>query len=362
MKVLVLSGCYPDNNGFVGLNYVHTRDIYYQENGIDVTVLNFAASTGYKKDNIEVITLTDYQSSTVQYDLLIIHAANLRQHFRFLKKYGDNFPKFLFFYHGHEVMRVNHDYAKPYSYKKKNIVKFLAQDIYDSFKIKVWRTYIPTVIPKSSFIFVSNWMLDTFVKNIKIPVDMFEGRYSITYNCVGKDFENLQFDEECEKEYDFITVRANLDGSKYAVDVVNRIAKNTPKAKFLLIGKGDFFYHFEKAPNITWINNTMNHSEIVNALNKSRFALMPTRTDAQGLMMCEMAAFGIPIITSDIPVCHEIFDGFSNASYISNDLESLSLDDFLAKKSKSIKDTRYYRDRTINNELEIINHIGIERM
>ena len=47
---------------------------------------------------------------------------------------------------------------------------------------------------------------------------------------------------------------------------------------------------------------------------------MPTRTDAQGLMMCEMAAFGIPLITSNIPVCHvpAILKYTRNVYYIGN--------------------------------------------
>ena len=81
---------------------------------------------------------------------------------------------------------------------------------------------------------------------------------------------------------------------------------------------------------------------------------MPTRTDAQGLMMCEMAAFGIPVITSDITVCHEVFDGFCNAYYISNDSVNASLADFLFKESKSIKDERFYKANTISFELEVI--------
>ena len=34
---------------------------------------------------------------------------------------------------------------------------------------------------------------------------------------------------------------------------------------------------------------------------------MPTRADAQGVMACEMATFGIPLITSNIDVCKEVF-------------------------------------------------------
>ena len=46
--------------------------------------------------------------------------------------------------------------------------------------------------------------------------------------------------------------------------------------------------------------------KMIAILNSAKCALMPTRTDAQGVMMCEMVAFGMPLITSDIPVCHEV--------------------------------------------------------
>ena len=39
---------------------------------------------------------------------------------------------------------------------------------------------------------------------------------------------------------------------------------------------------------------------------------MPTRLDAQGVMMCEMATFGIPVLTSDIDICQELSQVFKN--------------------------------------------------
>lgn len=100
----------------------------------------------------------------------------------------------------------------------------------------------------------------------------------------------------------------------------------------------------------------MNHNEIIELLQKSRFALMPTRTDAQGLMMCEMAAFGIPLITSNIPVCHEVFEDFSNAYFIDNETNE-SLDRFTPNMSVCRKHTRFYKDITVKNEVEIIEKI-----
>ena len=61
---------------------------------------------------------------------------------------------------------------------------------------------------------------------------------------------------------------------------------------------------------------------------------MPTRTDAQGLMMCEMASIGIPLITSDIPVCHESLGNFNNVAMINNENYNLNLEEILNSLEK----------------------------
>lgn len=357
MKILVLAEDYPNNQGSVSLMYIHTRNLYYVQHGLNVEVLSFRARESYTYEGISVITEAEYTKRKTEYGLLILHAANVKNHYRFLKKYGKLFKRFVFFYHGHEVLRINEAYSKPYPYVSRSRVKECLQDIYDSFKLCIWRNYLPKIKDKSHFVFVSKWMYDEFLKSTKIPEKVLEGKTSITYNCVGETFEKERYDDKNEKKYDFVTVRGNLDGSKYSVDIVNRLAFNTPNAKFLLVGKGKFFNHYEKAPNIEWRSQTMGHKEIAQALQSSRFALMPTRTDAQGLMMCEMAAFGIPVITSDIPVCHEVFDGFCNAFFIDNHDESASLEEFVQKTGECVKDDRFYKENTISKELCLIHRV-----
>ena len=114
MKLLVAVVDYPDNNGKVSLMYVHTRNVYYAKKGIDVTVLNFSTKKDYVFDGISVISLNTYESTVNSYDILLCHAANLRNHYRFLKKYEKKFKKIVFFYHGHEVLKINKVYSKPY--------------------------------------------------------------------------------------------------------------------------------------------------------------------------------------------------------------------------------------------------------
>lgn len=360
MKVLILATDYPDLNGNIPLFYIHTRAIYYLKKGIEVEVLNFRAKEDYIIDGVKVITLNSYkQEKQKKHDMLILHAANLRNHYRFLKKYGYSFKKHLFFFHGHEVLKINKDYSKPYTYMKKKVGIF--QDIYDNIKLTIWHFYFKNNIKKTYFIFVSNWMKEMFLKNTKIKESLIKDHSFITYNSVGKDFEENNYDINSEKEYDFITVRGNLDGSKYCIDIINKLAYQNPEQKFLVVGKGKYFSIFEKAPNIKWRNQTCGHSEIINLLNNSKCALMPTRTDAQGLMMCEMATFGIPLITSNISVCYEVFDSFKNVEFIDNN--NIENEDIIKKYNNILgkiddnKNTRYFLEINCNNEIEIIEKI-----
>lgn len=353
-KVLVCVQDYPNNNGGVKLMYVHTRNLQYVQNDIDVTVLSFSCDDEYTYEGIRVISYSQYLKDNGVYEIAIVHAANLRNHYRFLKKHGDEFSRFIFFFHGHEVLSINHDYSKPFDFIKKSALRNIAQDAYDKYKFSIWKRYYKKNISKSDYIFVSNWMKEKFFENLKLSEILFVDRLHITYNNVGLTFEKNRYDDSIEKKYDFITIRANLDDSKYSVDIVNRLALNTPAAKFLVVGKGELFNHINKAQNLSWMNKTLNHADIISVLNSAKYALMPTRTDAQGLMMCEMAAFGIPVITSDIPVCHEVFDGFENAFFIDNDNHDANLEEYLRKTTSCCKHSRYYLENTIRKELEVI--------
>lgn len=254
MKVLVLAADYPDNKGHVALMYIHSRNVYYSVHGIDVTVINFSVSEKYYIDGIKVIPLSDYDKSAETYPVLICHAANLRNHYRFLRKYGDRFPKFIFFFHGHEVLKVRETYSTPYSYMKtRGITDSFVQDFYDAYKLSVWRHYYTKVKDKSILIFVSGWMRDRFEHYVKLDVEMFD--HYIIPNNVGKIFEERSYAPDVPKKYDFITIRNNLDGSKYCIDIVNNLAKENPDITFCVVGKGTYFEHNEKADNITWLNS-----------------------------------------------------------------------------------------------------------
>lgn len=356
MKVLVLAENYPSDTSHE-MMYVHVRNQYYVENGINVNVINFRAKRSYKIDNIDVITLDDYEKKEKNYDVLISHASNVRHHYRFIRKYGNRFKKIIFFYHGHEILKLSEVYPKDYFWIKKSWLKVKARDIYDSFKFYVWRKELPKIIDKSELVFVSNWLYKRFLYYVHINPQILDGHVHIINNSVGKTFEEKSYDTKEKKEYDFITIRGSaLDKGKYGIDIVTELAKNNPKLKFLVVGKGEFYNHVEKPKNIDFINGYLKHDEMLSYLNKSKCALLPTKQDTQGVIACEMATYGIPTITSNIEVCREIFNNIDNVALVSNDGKT-KLDKVLDNLYKYVpykKNETYFAKNTISKEVDLI--------
>lgn len=363
MKILVLATNYPRPDGFVSLQYIHTRNKWYIEYGMDVSVVSFASETDYVLDGIKVFSLNTYRTRLVneKYDLLVSHAPNIRNHYKFLKRFGKNFPSYVFFFHGHEVLRASKIYPKDYGFvKKASLLSRLIREVYDTYKLMFWRNFFNANIKKSQFIFVSNWMYEMFLKFIKIDPNVISSKVEIVYNSIGEGFEVEKYQHEVEKKYDFITIRTSLDGSKYGIDIVNRIAKENPQYSFCVIGKGEYFEHFDKAENLVWFDTHLNHGDIIRFLNESRCALLPTRADAQGVMACEIATFGMPLITSDIDVCKEVFSEFKNVRFIDNDGEDIDIEsmfnDLLIEENIEVNE-KYYSKNTIKKEVEVFNEI-----
>lgn len=361
MKLLILTAFYPVPNGTHERMFVHVRDRYYAENGIDVTVLNFAADSDYTIDGIKVITLATYESESNSYDIAVCHSANVRNHYKFLKKYESRFKRLVFFFHGHEVLYLNKDYPKPYDYMNTaRLHRILMQNMYDRFKLSVWKKYYKKLAYKSEFVFVSKWVLEHFKKNIGMTEADLKNHCHVINNSIGAFFETADYDIDAPKEYDYISIRSNLDGSKYCIDIVTDLAEKYPEKKFLIIGKGKFFDYRKKPDNVELVANTVNHEEMRGYLDKSRCGILLTKQDTQGVMTCELAAYGIPVITSDIEVCHEFFENMENVALVPNDADKIDLDAVTAKLCSGLpykKNRTYFAENTISREVSLFNEM-----
>lgn len=363
MKVLVLAEQYSTNEK-ISQAFIHTRNCEYIKNNIDVDVISFATKEQYNLDGIEVFPLDKFSEKcdVEKYDIVISHAPNIRNHCKFINKNIKKINKIVFFFHGHEVLISKEIYPKPYDFvKKDNFVKETIRNVYDRVKLIYMSKFLNKVLEKSTYVFVSEWMYKQFNKNIKIREEKYKDKSHIIYNSMGNIFLEKNYDINQKKEYDFITIRNILDVSKYSIDLVIEIAKKNPKYKFLVIGKGEIFNYYKPPKNLKFELRNLKHTEIIEYLNKSKYALMPTRADAQGVMMCEMATFGIPVITSDISVCNDVLGDIENVRLISNNIENIDINDTINNlypaKSKCEK---FSYNNTIKREIKLLMRISKE--
>lgn len=346
MKVLVVAENYPNNEGGKSLMYIHARNKAYLHEGIDLDVLNFTTTKEYVYEGINV-----KPSNTINiedYGLFVLHAPNIKHHYPLLKKLIKKNKRVILIFHGHEIVRINRFY--PLLYKRESILyKKAIQGIYDSIKLLLWRK----IIKKNRqliFVFVSNSLLSDALVSLKLDSI---ANTRIINNGVAEAFINRKYDNKCEnKEFDYITIRSNIDSSVYCVDLLVKVANENTDKSFLLIGKGSYFDREKKPENIIWINKVMNHDSLCDYIDKCRCAFMPTRRDTQGVMACELATYGIPLITSNLPVCHEMLDEFGNVTYVdNNDITLGSLEDMNTNESEN---TKFYFENTVGKEIELI--------
>lgn len=362
MNILIISEDYPSDENRYAMSYIHSRNLIYKDH-FSIMVVNFKALKNYTYEGIKVITLQNFINEikdVISFDILISHAPNIKNHVKFIRKYKSNFNKIVFFIHGHEVLPFNKYYPKSYKYNNsiiKNGLRFF-YDIYKLFTLsKIFGELSKDKMVK--FIFVSSWMRVNFLKNINIDKNYIIDNSKIINNASNNIFiENNYKFREGDKLADFITIRP-FDNPKYGVDLVVKFAQNNPNKTFHIYGKGDYF-KFNKIPkNVTIIDSYIEQKYIPALLDKYKCALMPTRLDSQGVMVCEIATYGMPCITSDLPICLEMLNDFPNVVFISNeDWDSFFSDSVLPLKDdmKLIPD-KFHNTHTVNKEIEYIKNL-----
>lgn len=312
MNILVLVKNYPQEANPALMAYVHTRNVVYQAQGHHVVVVNFSTNFEYQYEGISVMPAESVDIN--QFDIILSHAPNLINHLPFLNRCNNKI--IVFFFHGHEVLKNYGEYPKPYFWRRKSLLVNIINSLYGHIKLRLLRNWF---IAKSQnnrlgFVFVSNWMKDRFVSNVKlIPESV--GKVEIINNSINNAFLDCSYEKSEELYADFVTIRP-FDESKYAIDLVCGLAQNNPNYTFHIYGRGNYFKYNTQPSNIKVINIFFKQSEIPELLNHYRCALMPTRFDAQGVMACEIASYGMPLITTNIDICTEMLGSFSNVMFL----------------------------------------------
>ena len=180
-------------------------------------------------------------------------------------------------------------------------------------------------------------------------------KYSIIHNSLNNNFIERNFvNDMVEPVADFVTLRS-LDLSKYAIDMVVNLAIANPNYSFHIYGKGNYFSHNERPENVTVFNYHILQDDICDLLSKYRCALMPTRCDAQGVMACEIATYGMPMVTTDISVNRDMFSSFENVKLLTETEFKNPINIELLSENISIsKNEKFSKANTLNKEIALI--------
>jgi hypothetical protein len=360
MKILILTENYPSYNDNYGDWFVHTRCLQYLKEGVHIDVVSFQAAKNYTFEGVSVFQSSDYLKLNKKNNLVVSHAPNIKHHIKFLLKLKKDVP-LVFFFHGHEIMKTTKYYPSPYSFNKKFNIRWILHRLYDPIKLLILKNYIFSSFKTRGvkLIFVSKWMQDVAIKCLSLnnqQENIFLEKSVIIPNGVNSIFLSKDFNFNSDKKADFITIRP-FDNPKYAMDIVYNIAKNYSNYTFHVYGKGDFFNFHPKLSNLTVFEHYIQQKEIPEILNQYKYALMPTRLDAQGVMMCEIATYKMPLITSDIFICKEMLKGFSNVGFIPNTIDKIELEKYIPKHVDAEKNDKFDIIKLALKEVKIFNEI-----
>lgn len=356
MRILVMVAAYPSVDKPYNMAFVHSRVLHYQRNGWQVQVLSFSAGQPYTFEGVLVNSESSLDASTT-YDLVIAHAPNLRHHIRWLITHAQNWKKMLWVLHGHEVIIHENYHPDPYPWDKKNhrLKRFLKY-LYDQFKVRVLRLLIPYWVLKNRLyiVFVSEVLRQAFLDCVRVPSTLLDRHASVIHNNMYPDFHMQQHSPK-DIWADFVTIRP-LDDARCCIDLIVKLALRFPHLRFDVYGQGEFFKYNLKPDNLNYYDYFLRQSDIPALLNHYRSALMPTKVDTQGVMSCEMATFGMPLLTSDLPVCEEMLSTFQRVRFFSLEPLTIDLDAFLSEiQFLPVGDLSYFHDQhTISKEIEVI--------
>lgn len=346
MKLLVLATGYPTETRIYESAFLRPRVVAYREAGHEVNVLNFKAERAYRLDGVPVLSPGDLEGVVWDWDLCIFHAPNLRNHLQFIVRNWSRLPAVCFTFHGHEAAYLKVTYPEPFEWTRGSFyqLKRAVQHSYDILKLVILRSTIRLLARRNRgllILFVSEDFLKTGVENLHLHTPELRGLTYAVWNPLGEAF--LRMKHHCREPLaDFLTIRP-LDQSKHSIDLVLECAVQNPNHTFHIYGEGKYFEHNPTPPNVTHFPGFIPASELPELLGRYRGALMPSRWDSHGVMMCEMAVTGMPVLASLLDIHLEVLGGFPNVRFLDNENPHFEAEEFL--ESCKLADNQVLPDR-----------------
>ncbi len=324
MNILILSESYPSAAQPYAMGFVHARAKHHLAAGHGVEVLSFEKADDRVHEGVQVrneATIGDLS----RFDVIHSHAPNIRNHLRWLRAHRGT--PVVWFIHGHELLDTRRYYPQPYAFQRsaRERIAGLLRAAYDPVKLMAFRRFCRGAAqrgPHFGFVFVSEWMQrEALSCNPWLRREAAAMRGAVIPNPVHPAFRERSYRPAAEMLGDVVCIRP-FDAPKYAIDQVVAWAGQAAQLRFHVYGTGRYFEHHPPPPNLTVIQRFIDQREIPELLDRYRVAAMPTRLDSQGVMACEMATYGIPLLTSDLDVPRQMLEGFANVRFVASPAEA----------------------------------------
>ena len=358
-KYAVLVTSYPSEKNPAVFGFVHSRVKEYIKHGLNVDVLRISNSNNeYFFEGVRVIEGNPNEllriARTNKYKKLLVHLMAPQMNVLI-----NEFPV-IAWVHGVEALH----------WKRRLFNLRLSFPKYIMTNIKQLSFFRGVVKSKDdiSFVFVSQWMRDIAMEDIRVPID----NYSIIPNYINDD--EFSFSPKKDDQKNRILIIRSFSSKKYANDISVEVIKalsNRPyfdRLQFTIYGEGKLFDKTLKPirnyKNVEIHNTFVQHSQISQLHKSNGVFLCPTRQDAQGVSMCEAMCSGLVPITSNNTAIPEFLDKSSGFLCSNHSVESfvkafdiLQNDSVFCKlsenASKSIRNKCGY-DYTIRKEIDLI--------
>jgi len=366
--LLVVPG-YPTQAKPYNNMFVHSRVKAYRDQGLLVDVFSIGQhkeTTVYEGIPVEFGTpkTLALRLRSTRYAKILVHFP-IAKTLKVLKKEAPLTPLVIWI-HGYEAI---HWRRRVLFFEPKHIHRLLGYIPINWLQRSSLRRFIQNSQAKLHLVFVSNWMREIFVLDVR--VDLSQIPSSIIPNAIDTDtFQYVPKDQD--SRFRVLSIRP-YSSRKYAndlsVEAVLKLSKmpGFERFHFTFYGQGRLFKplmdRLKHLDQVEIHETFLSHDQIRDLHRSHGVMLIPTRQDSQGVSMGEAMSSGLVPITSNNTAIPEFLDercGYlaKDAQGLADALWALAQDPnlFLSKSAASAQRVRSQcgQDVILNQELNLI--------
>ncbi len=297
MHILIISPFYPEEKK-TSYAFVHARAKIYQKFGNEVKVyVPFNKTYMYAIEGIDVHKgpYETYKALLEKFnpDVVAIHSPRYtmsRNPLKMLDETRMQAPVIMWIHGTGVLIGAFHNYIPPWEIKQ-NFKSILGGTI----KITILRFLVRKA---SAIIYASEWMRKTAERYL-----LFKHPYSFVIpNPIDTNIFNYT-KKDAHVKNKGISVRRL--GWKYGIDIAIKAFSNLRETNLTILGTGPLENYMRNLAHkcrskVSFMTTHFDHNKMPDVYARFGYFVAPSRTEAQGVAMCEAMACGLPVIATKV--------------------------------------------------------------